>query len=85
MIGACYTDFEGAPAFSVALSELIRRLLLFMVSSILQSHPVDQPLILNVSSRLKTIPALSEQSITFLRISLIPFMDSLVAVKDYTN
>ncbi|OQU95621.1 Fungal specific transcription factor domain-containing protein [Cladophialophora immunda] len=30
MIGACYTDFEGASAFSIALSEFIRRLLVFM-------------------------------------------------------
>lgn len=29
-IGACYTNFAGAKSFSTALSELIRRLLLFM-------------------------------------------------------
>jgi hypothetical protein len=30
-IGACYTGLEGAKAFSNSLSELVRRLLLFMV------------------------------------------------------
>ncbi|KAL6228769.1 fungal-specific transcription factor domain-containing protein [Aspergillus navahoensis] len=29
-IGACYTEFAGAKAFSITLSELIRRLLVFM-------------------------------------------------------
>jgi hypothetical protein len=33
VIGACYTDFEGAVAFSIALSEFTRRLLVFMVST----------------------------------------------------